>query len=76
MVKQLVRHARVRTADIVVYDARRNIYPALLIKIWSEFPEVRFVQWDAPEAAQPVNPAYNSHAGWSRRNGWKASATR
>ena len=57
MVKQLVRHARVRTADIVVYDARRNIYPALLIKIWSEFPEVRFVQWDAPEAAQPVNPA-------------------
>ena len=63
MVKQLVRHARVRTADIVVYDARRNIYPALLIKIWSEFPEVRFVQWDAPEAAQPVNPAYNSHRG-------------
>ena len=63
MVKQLVRHAQVRPADIVVYDARRNIYPALLIKIWSEFPEVRFVQWDAPAAPQPVNPAYNSHRG-------------
>ncbi len=63
MVRQLVRHARVRPADIVVYEARRNIYPALLTKIWSEFPEVRFVQADAPAAPQPKNPASGDYRG-------------
>ncbi|MGA2218432.1 MAG: hypothetical protein ABSG51_10125, partial [Terracidiphilus sp.] len=63
MVRQLVRQAKVRPADIVLYDARRNIYPALLIKIWSEFPEVRFVQWDAPTAPQPKNPATGDYRG-------------
>jgi len=56
MVRQLVVNGHVRPADIVVYDARRNIYPALLTKIWAEFPEIRFVQWDAPAAPQPKNP--------------------
>jgi len=63
MVRQLVRHARVHPADIVVYDARRNIYPALLNKIWNEFPEVRFVQWDAPAAPQPSNPRSGDYRG-------------
>jgi uncharacterized protein (DUF362 family) len=56
MVRQLVVNGHVRPADIVAYDARRNIYPALLTKIWAEFPEIRFVQWDAPAAPQPKNP--------------------
>jgi uncharacterized protein (DUF362 family) len=63
VVRQLVDHARVRSADIVIYDARRNIYPALLTKVWSEFPEVRFVQWDAPAAPQPKNPGSGDYRG-------------
>jgi hypothetical protein len=63
MVRQLVREARVRQDDILVYDARRDIYPAVLTKIWSEFPGVRLVQEDAPDPKQPVNPAYGDHHG-------------
>jgi uncharacterized protein (DUF362 family) len=63
MVRQLIREAKVRPADIVVYDARRNIYPALLSKIWAEFPQVRFVQWDAPTAPQPKNHATGDYRG-------------
>jgi uncharacterized protein (DUF362 family) len=68
MVRQLVRRARVRPTDIIVYDARRNIYPALLTKVWGEFPEVRFVQWDAPAAPQPRNPAYGDYRGLEQAN--------
>lgn len=63
MVRQLVHRARVRPADIIVYDARRNIYPALLTKVWDEFPKVRFVQWDAPAPPQPRNPGYGDYRG-------------
>lgn len=63
MVRQLVRHAQVHPADIIVYDARRNIYPAVLLKIWTEFPAVRFVQWDLPAAPQPRNPGYGDYRG-------------
>jgi hypothetical protein len=63
MVRQLVYRARVRPADIIVYDARRNIYPALLTKVWGEFPKVRFVQWDAPAPPQPRNPGYGDYRG-------------
>ena len=63
MVRQLVRESSVRPEDILVYDARRDIYPAILSKIWAEFPDVRFIQADAPDAAQPNNPKYGSHRG-------------
>jgi hypothetical protein len=63
MVRQLVRGAKVREADIIVYDARRAIYPAVLTKIWTEFPDVRFVQWEAPAAPQPTNPHYGDYRG-------------
>lgn len=63
MVGQLVEHAHVRPADIIVYDARRSIYPAVLTKIWTEFPDVRFVQWEAPKAPQPANPHYGDYSG-------------
>lgn len=63
VVRQLVKHAHVREQDIVLYDARRDIYPAMLIKIWSEFRDVRFVQWDDPDPRQPVNPGYGDHHG-------------
>jgi hypothetical protein len=63
MVRQLVNHAHVRQADIIVYDARRDIYPAMLTKIWTEFKDVRFVQWDAADPKQPRNPGYGDHHG-------------
>ena len=63
MVRQLVVQAHVNPSDIVIYDARRNIYPALLTKVWSKFPEVRFVQWDAPVAPQPKNPSTGDYRG-------------
>jgi hypothetical protein len=63
MVRQLVRQSNVRPGDILVYEARRNIYPAMLSKIWSEFPDVRFVQAKPPDPAQPRNPKYGDFRG-------------
>jgi len=63
IVRQLVRQSGVRPQDVLVYDARRAIYPAMLSKIWAEFPDVRFVQADAPDPAQPNNPKYGNHQG-------------
>jgi uncharacterized protein (DUF362 family) len=63
MVRQLVNHAHVPQRDIVVYDARRDIYPGLLTKIWTEFKDVRFVQQDAPDPALQQNPGYGDTHG-------------
>ncbi len=63
MVRQLVLHAHVPASRIVVYDARRNIYPAMLTKIWTNFKDVRFVQNQEPQTAQPVNPDYGDYHG-------------
>ena len=63
MVRQLVLHAHVPASQIIVYDAQRNIYPAMLTKIWSEFKDVRFVQKQELQQAQPVNPGYGNHHG-------------
>jgi len=63
MVRQLVNNAHVPPADIIVYDARRDIYPGLLTKIWSEYRDVRFVQADPPDPAQPKNAAYGNYHG-------------
>jgi hypothetical protein len=63
MVHQLVHHAHVPPANIIVYDARRNIYPGLLTKIWSEYKDVRFIQSDPPNPVQPKNPGYGNYHG-------------
>jgi hypothetical protein len=63
MVRQLVTQAQVPPRDIVLYDARRQIYPAILTKIWSEFKDVRFVQARGPDPQQPRNPGYGDHHG-------------
>ena len=68
MVRQLVNHAHVPAGNIVVYDARRDIYPALLTKIWTEFKDVRFVQADAPDPVQPKNPGYGDYHGLEAAN--------
>jgi hypothetical protein len=63
IVRQLILHAHVPQSKIIVYDAQRDVYPALLTKIWSEFKDVRFLQRDAPQQVQPVNPGYGNHHG-------------
>jgi hypothetical protein len=63
MVRQLVLHAHVAPADILIYDARRAIAPAVLSKVWGEFKDVRFVQQDAPDGKQPHNPGYQGYHG-------------
>jgi uncharacterized protein (DUF362 family) len=63
VVRQLVNQAHVPAGNIVVYDARRDIYPGLLRKVWGEFKDVRFVQADAPDPRQPKNPGYGDYHG-------------
>jgi hypothetical protein len=58
MVRQLVDHAHISPADIVVYDAQRDIFPGLLNKIWNEYKDVRFVQKNAPDPIHQKHPAY------------------
>lgn len=61
MVRQLVNQAQVRQEDILVYDVRRMIPPYILTKVWREFPDVRFVQWAAPDKEQPKHPVYGDY---------------
>ena len=63
MVRQLVNRAHVAPRDIVVYDAKRWAFPAMLTKVWSEFKDVRFVQEKTPNGSQPKNPGYGDFHG-------------
>ena len=63
MVRQLVNNADVAQNNIIVYDARRSMFPAMLTTVWKEFKDVRFVQEKPATDAQPVNPAYGDHHG-------------
>jgi hypothetical protein len=62
MVRQLVNQAHVRQADIFVYDARRMIPAYMLTKVWREFKDVRFLQWDAPDKNQLKLPVYGDYS--------------
>lgn len=61
LIRQLVYDAGVPQKDIIIYDIRRQIYPAMLTTIWKEFKDVRFVQDGRPRREQPVNPGYGDH---------------
>lgn len=63
MVRQLVSKAHVTPKDIIIYDVRRFIPSYLLLKVWNEFKDVRFVQVDVPQEAQAKNPAYGGYHG-------------
>jgi hypothetical protein len=68
MVRQLVVQAHVPPECIFIYDVRRFIYSAMIAKIWSAYPEVRFVQADAPTADQPRNPRTGDQRGIEAAN--------
>lgn len=63
MVRQLVNIAKVQQNDIIIYDVRRSIYPAMLTEIWKEFKDVKFLQANAASDNQPINPGYGNHHG-------------
>ncbi|MDD4821611.1 MAG: DUF362 domain-containing protein [Bacteroidales bacterium] len=63
MVRQLVNEAKVPQNNIIIYDVRRNFYPAMLTTVWKEFKDVRFLQQDPATKNQPLNPAYGDHHG-------------
>lgn len=63
LVRQLVYEAGVPQNNIIVYDARRMIFPAILTSVWREFKDVRFLQAKEPVKPQPINPAYNNYTG-------------
>jgi hypothetical protein len=63
MVRQLVYQAGIEQKNIIIYDARRAIYPYMLTEIWNEFKDVRFLQENAPDSNQPVNPVYGDYSG-------------
>lgn len=74
MVKQLVYEAGVRQQDILIYDARRPIYPYMLETVWREFKDVKFMQQDPPSEKQPFNAAYGDHTGLEGAN-WVEGVT-
>ncbi|MDP4291701.1 MAG: DUF362 domain-containing protein [Bacteroidota bacterium] len=63
LVRQLVYNVHVPQNKIIVYDARRPIYPAMLTEIWKEFKDVRFLQEKPATEAQPINPGYGVQHG-------------
>lgn len=63
MVRQLVNNAKVPQNNIIIYDVRRYIYPAILSEVWKEFKDVRFLQADKASKNQPLNPAYGDYHG-------------
>lgn len=61
LIRQLVHDAGVPENKIVLFDVRRQIYPAMLTTIWKEFKDVRFIQDGRARKEQPVNPGYGDH---------------
>lgn len=68
LLRQLVFNAKVPQNKIIVYDARRNFYAAMLKEIWSEFTDVRILQQNPAFKIQPINPAYGDHHGIESAN--------
>jgi len=63
MVRQLVNEVGVPQKNIIIYDARRPIFPYMLTTVWHEFKDVRFLQEKVASSEQPLNQAYGTHQG-------------
>ena len=60
VVEQLVKYAGVPSDKIIVYDAMRPVYSALVQKIWADFRDVRFMQ-RGDFADSQRHPVYGDH---------------
>jgi hypothetical protein len=58
LIRQLVHDAGVPEKNIIIFEVRRQIFPAMLTTVWREFKDVRFVQDGPPRRNQPANPGY------------------
>jgi hypothetical protein len=63
VLRQLVNEAGILEKNIILYDARRYVYPYMLTTIWKEFKDIRILQNGAPKKEQPVNPWYGNQTG-------------
>lgn len=59
LLRQLVRQARVRQTDIVVYDASRFVNDSIFIPANTEFPGIRFEDRDGGEGRFKIQPDRN-----------------
>lgn len=63
MVRQLVKAAGVPAKNIIIYDGRRPIPAEILSLVWSNYPDVKFVQDDPGiRKYQPVNPKTHDYS--------------
>jgi len=56
LLRQLVKQAGVREADIVVYDASRWVNDSIFLPCHAEFPGIRFEDREGGEGRQKVRP--------------------
>ncbi|MHB1038624.1 MAG: DUF362 domain-containing protein [Pirellulales bacterium] len=56
LLRQLVRDAGVRPADVVVYDASRFVPDSIFLPVHAEFPEIRFEEREGGEGRFQVEP--------------------
>ena len=59
LLRQLVRQARVRESDIVVYDASRWVNDSIFLPAHAEFPGIRFEDRDGGEGRFQIQPDKN-----------------
>jgi uncharacterized protein (DUF362 family) len=71
VVEQLVRQAGVPQNCIIVYDAKRYMLVDVLMKVWTDFPDVRFMQEKDFTDAQ-LHPMYGNHSRMERPQWVKA----
>jgi hypothetical protein len=56
LLRQLVNQARVRQADIVVYDASRWVSDSIFLPAHEEFPDIRFEDRQGGEGRSKIQP--------------------
>jgi len=60
IVEQLVKYAGVPEGDIIIYDAKRYMLPDVMLKIWADFKDVRFMQ-EKEFTDQQKHPLYGDY---------------
>lgn len=60
VIEQLVKYAGVPEENIVIYDAKRYIIPDIMMKIWRDFKDVRFLQ-EKEFTDRQIHPVYGDH---------------
>ena len=60
VIEQLVEQAGVSENNIIIYDAKRYVLADLMMKIWADYPDVRFMQ-EKEFTDEQIHPKYGDH---------------